>query len=676
MKIKFALFISLLIVFQISKLYAQESASEEEEIPLADLITMVDSANTAAIKNVLSGRFSANLRSIKFNSGKTILDLHERMYLDTVADYLVNIPTIDMSVDGYTDNVGAYPRNVNLSKQRANAVAAYLVQKGVRKGQLKSNGYGPDKPIASNTSVEGRAKNRRVELHFLKTDFSADSKGDGKQGADGRKEEKMTKIKMKDGSQIDAKYASLSPDGKELRYIPNGPDETVKILRTPDIQDISYPDGTIAIPEKDKKKEEQITKIKMQNGTVIEAKYASISPDGKELRYIANGPDETVKVLRIADVNSISNPDGTQTVPAKLEETHITKIKMKDGSEIEAKFVSYSSDGLSLRYIPNGPDETVKVLRISDVQNINYPDGTVALPENKPDPLPEQDAFKAAKTEINKREGKELAIKEDKTKDNPPVTAEPDVKRSKFQRKVHHVVNETRYGKFLKGNYPFLAFGLLPLTAKNSNAVLTIANTGNSTYRSSLNSKRNFFGIGLQVGLERETAGRMPLYFRFMYQWATINGAQLNAFSGGVGWLLGKSLQYKVGIDMETGYVQKRLHNINLNGGTYIVNNIIYKGNVTVRYRNSYFAISPNVTYEICPKNFFASFRINGGVTLGGLRKTSVKFNGLTANGGASKTFANVDGRYIYLEENGDRSSAERIFWLGGLHLTVGMILK
>ncbi len=71
-----------------------------------------------------------------------------------------------VSVEGYTDNTGSPAHNKALSAQRAQAVVSWLVKHGIEKGRLSSSGFGQDKPIADNSSAEGRAANRRVEFHI------------------------------------------------------------------------------------------------------------------------------------------------------------------------------------------------------------------------------------------------------------------------------------------------------------------------------------------------------------------------------------------------------------------------------------------------------------------------------------------------------------------------------
>jgi outer membrane protein OmpA-like peptidoglycan-associated protein len=76
-------------------------------------------------------------------------------------------PEIRIEIAGYTDSTGARPMNLQLSMGRAGAVRAYLARRGVPPLQMQARGYGASGYIAPNTTPEGRAKNRRVELHKL-----------------------------------------------------------------------------------------------------------------------------------------------------------------------------------------------------------------------------------------------------------------------------------------------------------------------------------------------------------------------------------------------------------------------------------------------------------------------------------------------------------------------------
>lgn len=71
-----------------------------------------------------------------------------------------------LTVAGHTDNVGSASYNIQLSERRAKAVADYLAGLGVAQARLRIMGFGSERPLASNDSAEGRAQNRRVEIHI------------------------------------------------------------------------------------------------------------------------------------------------------------------------------------------------------------------------------------------------------------------------------------------------------------------------------------------------------------------------------------------------------------------------------------------------------------------------------------------------------------------------------
>jgi outer membrane protein OmpA-like peptidoglycan-associated protein len=73
-------------------------------------------------------------------------------------------PEANVSIDGHTDNVGVSVANLELSQKRADAVKAYLVNKGISAMRLTATGYGDSQPIADNKTKDGKAKNRRVDF--------------------------------------------------------------------------------------------------------------------------------------------------------------------------------------------------------------------------------------------------------------------------------------------------------------------------------------------------------------------------------------------------------------------------------------------------------------------------------------------------------------------------------
>lgn len=72
--------------------------------------------------------------------------------------------SLKVEVGGHTDNVGAPEANMKLSDERAKAVMAALVERGVQADRLTAKGFGQTTPVADNRTEDGRAKNRRVEL--------------------------------------------------------------------------------------------------------------------------------------------------------------------------------------------------------------------------------------------------------------------------------------------------------------------------------------------------------------------------------------------------------------------------------------------------------------------------------------------------------------------------------
>lgn len=103
--------------------------------------------------------------AVLFVSGKAELLPLAKQKLDDVAKALTDLdPKQTITVEGHTDSRGADDMNLKLSEERANAVRAYLVERGVKPDRIKSVGRGEANPVATNDTPEGRANNRRVEI--------------------------------------------------------------------------------------------------------------------------------------------------------------------------------------------------------------------------------------------------------------------------------------------------------------------------------------------------------------------------------------------------------------------------------------------------------------------------------------------------------------------------------
>ncbi len=109
-------------------------------------------------------RVNLAARNIFFATGSAKLLAKSFPSLNNVVTVLTDNPTYKVEIEGHTDTTGTHEKNMTLSNDRAASVKAYLVSKGVDESRMSSAGYGPDRPIASNKTAAGRAKNRRVEM--------------------------------------------------------------------------------------------------------------------------------------------------------------------------------------------------------------------------------------------------------------------------------------------------------------------------------------------------------------------------------------------------------------------------------------------------------------------------------------------------------------------------------
>ncbi len=107
------------------------------------------------------------LDNVEFDFGKYSLRPLSYAALDDLVDYLNRKPNERIEIGGYTDNVGSDAKNLVLSLERAKAIVAYLVSKGISNDRLVAKGYGAEEPIEENDTEEGRQKNRRTEVKIL-----------------------------------------------------------------------------------------------------------------------------------------------------------------------------------------------------------------------------------------------------------------------------------------------------------------------------------------------------------------------------------------------------------------------------------------------------------------------------------------------------------------------------
>jgi len=121
-------------------------------------------ADASSIAGELNKSGHMALYGIHFETAKATILPDSESVLAEIAKMLQQNPDVKVSVEGHTDNVGSATTNQTLSEKRAQAVVAWLTGHGIDASRLKAKGWGSSKPVDDNTTEDGRAKNRRVEL--------------------------------------------------------------------------------------------------------------------------------------------------------------------------------------------------------------------------------------------------------------------------------------------------------------------------------------------------------------------------------------------------------------------------------------------------------------------------------------------------------------------------------
>lgn len=108
------------------------------------------------------------LNNLQFETGKANLKPESHNLLENLIEIMQLKSEMRIEIAGHTDTDGEDFTNLALSQNRANAVKAYLVSKGIKGDRINTIGFGEARPVADNTSATGKAKNRRTEIRILK----------------------------------------------------------------------------------------------------------------------------------------------------------------------------------------------------------------------------------------------------------------------------------------------------------------------------------------------------------------------------------------------------------------------------------------------------------------------------------------------------------------------------
>ncbi|MGB1104686.1 MAG: OmpA family protein [Crocinitomicaceae bacterium] len=104
---------------------------------------------------------------MNFETAKAVILQSSYASLEDLANYLIENPTFRIKIAGHTDSQGNDQSNLILSKKRAEAVKEFLVSRGVTAERIIVQYFGETKPIDTNDTPEGRARNRRVEMEII-----------------------------------------------------------------------------------------------------------------------------------------------------------------------------------------------------------------------------------------------------------------------------------------------------------------------------------------------------------------------------------------------------------------------------------------------------------------------------------------------------------------------------
>jgi outer membrane protein OmpA-like peptidoglycan-associated protein len=141
---------------------AQEAAAEREKQELRERLLL--QFNRVLPTTDTDRGLVVKMGDVLFATGKADLNADAKIALAKLTGIFLNYPSLKLAIGGYTDSTGTADFNMKLSQARADSVLDYLVTEGLDLSVLSAHGYGTDNPIADNSVVQGRQKNRRVEI--------------------------------------------------------------------------------------------------------------------------------------------------------------------------------------------------------------------------------------------------------------------------------------------------------------------------------------------------------------------------------------------------------------------------------------------------------------------------------------------------------------------------------
>lgn len=130
----------------------------------------IDASSKTVVKQIKLTRSgdAVRLNHLIFPQAKSVIDPVSYGELDEIVVMMQDNPRMEIQLEGHTDNAGSPELNLKLSQERVDAVKAYLVKKGIKKGRINTKAFGGSKPLRNEMTPEARALNRRVEMRIIK----------------------------------------------------------------------------------------------------------------------------------------------------------------------------------------------------------------------------------------------------------------------------------------------------------------------------------------------------------------------------------------------------------------------------------------------------------------------------------------------------------------------------
>lgn len=144
----------------------KKTRKERKKVSENKPITRMETPEERAVR--VTKEINLYAKTILFDVNKSVVKTQAEFILDNIAKIMNENDDFNFIIEGHTDNTGVAEHNLQLSQERADAIKAYLIRKGVKAKRLEAKGYGQTRPIESNDTERGREINRRVEINVAK----------------------------------------------------------------------------------------------------------------------------------------------------------------------------------------------------------------------------------------------------------------------------------------------------------------------------------------------------------------------------------------------------------------------------------------------------------------------------------------------------------------------------